>query len=68
MYKVDTRFTSCDYDPVQGITEDTTFSGSAIERYTTKHAFAVKPANVTPGRCKPDLPAASEFLVDVTLS
>ena len=53
--KIHTLFVSYVYDPVQGITETATFSDSANRRYSTQHAFAIRPANVPPGRCKRNL-------------
>ena len=68
LYKVDTRFTSCDYDPVQGIVEITTISNNTVMRYITRNAFVVKLANVPPGRCKRDFYKSTAFLVNATLS
>ena len=53
--KINTRFVSYIYDPVQGVADPTTLSDSAMRRYVTQHAFAAKQANVPPRRCKRNL-------------
>ena len=62
--KVNTRFMSYVYDPVEGITDVTTFSTGARMRYITQHAFVVKSANVLPGSCKGNLTTTPTFLVN----
>ena len=54
--KINTRFVSYVYDPVQEeVLAPTTLSDGAIRRYITLHAFAVQPTNVSPGRRKRSL-------------
>ena len=66
--KMTTRFMSYVNDPVQGLIETTTLSDSINKRYIIQHAFAVKPANVLPRRCKRAFTTAPVFLVDGAFS